>query len=400
MDSAVQSLGLLMLMAGLVAMLARRFHFPYTVGLVFAGMGLALMPWQVRVEMTRELVFSALLPPLIFEAALFLPWRELKKDIAPILAMATLGLALAAAATAVGMVYLAGWPWMSAAIFGALIAATDPVSVIAAFKESGVTGRLRMLVEGESLSNDGTAAVIFALLIAVHQGMEPSALGVLKNAGAIVGGGLGIGAAIGLGALFLAGRTDDHLVELTFTTVAAYGSFLLSEHLGCSGVLATLTAGLVIGSQRHHGALTSKGAEAIESFWEFAAFLANSLIFMLIGVEEMRQDFNALMGVSLTAIAVVTLGRALAVYPVLALFWGAKLRVPMKSQHVLFWGGLRGAMALALAIGLPADLPMRSSIITVTFAVVAFSLLVQGLSMKMFLRRMGVSDGGKGPAGE
>lgn len=394
MENTVQNLSLLVVLAALVAMLARRFNFPYTIGLVAAGMGLAAMPWGLEVEMTRELIFSALLPPLIFEAALFLPWKELKKELAPVLAMATAGFLLAAGATALGMAYFASWPWIAAAVFGVLIAATDPVSVIATFKEAGVKGRLRILVEGESLSNDGMAAVCFALLMGVFQGLSPAAGGV---AGAVaqtvlttVGGGIAIGGAIAALSLFLAGKTDDHLVELTFTSAAAYGSFLLAEHWHCSGVLATLTAGLVIGSQGHHGALTQKGAEAIESFWEFAAFVANSLIFMLIGVQEMRQDFNAAIGVSLIAIVVVTLGRALTVYPVLALFSRSKGAVPARHQHILFWGGLRGAMALALAMGLPADMPLRETIVTVTFAVVAFSLVVQGLSMKWLLRKMGV----------
>lgn len=388
MENTVQNLGLLVLLSCVVAMIARRCKFPYTVGLVVAGMLLSLMPWGLQINMTRELIFSALLPPLVFEAALFLPWKELKKELAPVLAMATVGFVLAAAATAVGMMYFADWPILPAAIFGVLIAATDPVSVIATFKEASVGGRLRMLVEGESLSNDGMAAVCFVLLVGIAQGIELSAGGIAQSILLTVGGGLAVGALIGWGALFVAGKTDDHLVELTFTTAAAYGSFLLAEHWHCSGVLATLTAGLIIGSQRHHGALTEKGAESIESFWEYAAFVANSLIFMLIGVQEMKQDFNSVIGVSLIAIVVVTLGRAFAIYPVLWCFSRSHLKVDMRDQHILFWGGLRGAMALALAMGLPENLPYRETIVTVTFAVVAFSLVFQGLSMKPLLRKL------------
>ena len=205
----------------------------------------------------------------------------------------------------------------------------------------------------------------------------------------MIGSGILCGSAVAFGALLLAGRTDDHLVEITFTTVAAYGSFLLAEHFALSGVLATITAGLVMGNFKSLNAISERGREAVHAFWEYAAFVANSLIFLLIGMHEAHQNFLAIWLPACTAIALVTLGRALSINPCCLMFSGSSLRVTMKHQHVLFWGGLRGALALALALGLPAEIPRREEIITISFAVVAFSVFVQGPTIGPLLRRTG-----------
>jgi len=204
-----------------------------------------------------------------------------------------------------------------------------------------------------------------------------------------MGGGILCGGTVALGALLLAGRTDDHLVEITFTTVAAYGSFLLADHFGLSGVLATITAGLVMSNFKPLDGISARGKEAVQAFWEYAAFVANSLVFLLIGMHEAHQNFIAIWLSAGAAIALVTLSRALAIYPCCLFFSRSSLRVTWKHQHVLFWGGLRGALALALALGLPADIPLREEIITISFAVVAFSVFVQGLTMATLLRRIG-----------
>jgi len=171
--------------------------------------------------------------------------------------------------------------------------------------------------------------------------------------------------------------------------VAAYGSFLLAERLHFSGVVATIAAGLLMGNSRRFGALSERGREAVLAFWEYAAFAANSLVFLLIGMQEAGQNFVAVGKPLVVALAFVTLGRAVAVYPLCGLFGRSALRVSLPHQHLLFWGGLRGALALALALGLPAQTPQRAEIVTVSFGVVAFSVFVQGLTMKPLLRRAG-----------
>lgn len=391
MELSIAKIGLLLVIAAFVAMLARRFHFPYTVGLLIAGIGMAFFPFIPTIELTKELIFTALLPPLIFEAALFLPWKELKQVMPSSITIASFGLLFSAIATGLGMFYLLDWPIYAAAVFGVLIAATDPVSVIATFKEAGVKGNLKILVESESLFNDGVAAVLFGLAIALASSSQSlSAVGIVLNMAYVIGGGLLIGLAVGVTALYVLSKTTDHLIELTFTTIGAYGSFMLAEHFHCSGVLATLATGLMVGNLGHIKAISARGNEAIENFWEFAAFIANSIIFLLIGLYEAKRFDQNLLMASVCAIVLVLLGRMVAIYPVAALFRNTKYHIPPTYQHIMVWGGLRGALALALALGLPNDMVYRSQIITVTFVVVGFSILVQGITITPLLRHFGI----------
>jgi CPA1 family monovalent cation:H+ antiporter len=379
----------LLLVAAIVAILTQRVRLPYSVGLVLAGIILSLFPFSPRVELTRDLLFGTLLPPLIFQAALVLNWKQLRRDLPVIAALATVGVPLSALVTAGGMHAWAHWPWLSALIFGILIAATDPVSVIAVFREARVGGRLRLLVESESLFNDGTAAVGFSMLVFLAGGHFLNGPRVFSVLLATIAGGIACGAAIAGVALLLVRRTQDHLVELTFTTVAAYGSFIVAEYFKVSGVLATLTAGLLFGNLGRLGPLSQRGKEAVMAFWEYIAFLANSLIFLLLGMQQARLNFQQA-GLSIfLAIGLVLVGRGVAVYPTCLLFSRSSWRVSPSHQHVLFWGGLRGGLALALALGLPQGLPFRDQIVYASFAVVAFSIFVQALTMRPLLRRLG-----------
>jgi CPA1 family monovalent cation:H+ antiporter len=381
-------LDLLLLISAIVAIVTRRLHLPYATGLVAAGMCLAAVPFASKVDITKDLIFTVLLPPLVFEAAFRIPWTELRRDLAIIVVLATAGVILSAAVTALGMHYLAGWEWLSCAIFGVLIAATDPVSVIAIFREAGAHGRLLLLVEAESLFNDGTAAVAFAVVTAFAAGQGIAPLAVAPMAVVMIGGGIMCGVVVAACALLLTGRTDDHLVEITVTTVAAYGSSLLAERFHLSGVLATLTAGIIMGNSKP-GVISVRGREAVVAFWEYAAFVANSLVFLMIGMRTAPRDLLVFWFAAVVAILLVTLGRALAIYPCCLLFSRGKRPVSRRHQHILFWGGLRGALALALALGLPPDIAGRQHVITVSFAVVAFSIFVQGLTTKPLLHRLG-----------
>ena len=376
------------MVAAIVGVLARRLRIPYSVGLVLAGIALAFVPYSASLPLTRDLIFTTLLPPLVFEAAFQLPWKPLRRDLPVILLLATVGVLLAAALTTVGMHYAAGWPWLSALVFGVLIAATDPVSVIAAFKECGIHGRLRILMEAESLFNDGTAAVAFGIAVALALGQHSSAFEIARTLAVIVGGGIASGALVAGAILLLAGSTEDRLIELTFTAVAAYGSFLLAEHFHLSGILATVTAAIILGNIGPLGAITGKGRESVEAFWEYAAFVANSLIFLLLGLQLAHQKFSTLWFPAAAAVVIVILGRALAVYPICWLFSRSSLRVEWEHQNLLFWGGLRGALALALALGLPSEMPLRYDIINVSFAVVASSIFLQGLTIPPLLRKV------------
>ncbi|HVY92748.1 MAG TPA: cation:proton antiporter [Bryobacteraceae bacterium] len=386
-DRTFENALLLLLIASVVAMLSRRLRLPYSAGLVAAGLTFAALPFTPHLKLTRDLIFTALLPPLLFEAALCLNWRQVQRDFRLIGTLATLGVVISGAITAAGMHLLANWEWSAALVFGALIAATDPVSVIATFRDAKAHGRLLVLIESESLFNDGTAAVAFAVVVAIVGGQSVTTADVAAMLVRMIGGGVLCGAAVGAAASLLAWRTQDHLVEITLTTVAAYGSFLLADHLGTSGVLATISAGLAMASSTRRGVISPRGQEAVLAFWEYAAFVANSVIFLLIGVSGEGREFAIVPAIA--AVAVVLVSRAAAIYPCCALFIRSESRVKMKHQNAMFWGGLRGALALALALGLPESISRRNEIEMVSFAVVAFSVFVQGLTMTPLLRRIG-----------
>lgn len=387
------ALGLL-IVAILVAIVARRLALPYTVGLVAAGAVLALSRIDFGIVLTHDIIFELILPPLLFEAALNIHWHELRRDLTPVLVLSILGVVISAAIVSAGMTWIFGWPIAAALIFGVLIAATDPVAVIAMFKDTGIGGRLRLLVESESLFNDGVAAVLFGLILSWAAGGAWSSSSAALSLVTVSGGGIVLGAAAGIAGIFLAGRTADHLTEAAITLVTAYGAFLLAEHFHFSGVLATVTAGLVTGGMGLRGSQTGRGLSGaardfILEFWEFAAFLANSLVFLLIGVAVARIDFRAVGTLALIgAILLVLLGRAATVYPLSLLFRASRLSIGIAEQHVLWWGGLRGALALALALALPPAIPMRDTIVIATFAVVGFSVVIQGLTMPWLLKRL------------
>lgn len=385
---SIPELGLVLLVACLAAIVSRRLRLPYSVGLMLAGMGLALTPVGINLPLSRDLIFTVFLPPLVFEAAVQMKWKRFRRELPATLLLAFPGVILAAAIVAAGVHFWLGWSWIGAGLFGVLIAATDPVAVIAAFKETPVDARLRTIVQSESLLNDGVAAVGFAVLLSVLAGDSggPMALGIAalwSIAGAVLTGG-----AVALLLLLLSGRTADHLVEITLTTLAAYGSFLLAERLGASGVLASLTAGLVMGNLGWTGYISEQGRGHVLAFWQYAAFLANSVVFILIGSHEAHQRLALFSGAAAVAVVLVIMARGLTVYPLAALLSGTRLRIPWRYRHVLFWGGLRGALALALALALPATVAERGEIVVAAFAVVAFSVLVQGLTMPWLIRRL------------
>jgi CPA1 family monovalent cation:H+ antiporter len=383
---SVNEIGLVLLVACVVAMLSRRLRLPYSVGLVIAGIGLAFVGGVTNLALTSQTIYTVLLPPLIFEAALQLEWRPFRDNLPVSLTLAFPGVALTGAVIAIGMRLLAGWSWLSAAMFGALIAATDPVSVVAAFKEMKVEPRLSLLVETESLLNDGAAAVAFAILVSATEGSVAHASTIAATLLWMVLGGVTVGAVVSSALVFLSGRTEDHLVEITLTTIAAYGSFLIAEHFHMSGILASLAAGLVVGNVGRLGSISSAAREHILSFWEYAAFLANSVVFILIGGYVAQQGTRIFTLSAAIAIGLVLLGRILAVYPLCALFARSALKVDIRYQHVLVWGGLRGALALALALAIPDSVPEKGTIIAAAFAVVAFSIFVQSLTMPAVIR--------------
>ncbi len=372
----------LLFVATIVGVIARQIRMPYTIGLVIMGLVIALLP-IVKVEVPRSLTLGLLVPPLIFEAAFHLNFNDLRRNLPPILAWAIPGVLLTMFIVAGIVNRITGITLTLALVFGALVAATDPVAVIALFSTIGVPKRLQVLLEGESLLNDGTAIVIVGLMTTVALTGEFSLLNSVIDFVRTAGGGLLVGLVLGALVSQMISRIDDHLIETTLTTVLAFGAYLIAEEIfHVSGVLAVVAAGLVNGNIGPRG-MSPTTRIVVFNFWEYAGFLANSFAFLLIGIQIELTDLARNWELILAAILAILVARAIVVY---GLAWIGR-DIPLKWQHVLYWGGLRGAISLALALGLPASLAARTEIQLMTFGVVVFTLLVQGLSMGPLVRR-------------
>jgi CPA1 family monovalent cation:H+ antiporter len=375
----------LLLIVSVVAILGRRFRLPYTVALVLAGLGLSLRS-SLNIELTPGLILSLFLPPLVFEAAFHLNFDELRANLSTIVLLAIPGVVLNMFLVGGVMTFGAGMSVSLALVFGALIAATDPVAVVAIFRKLGVPKRLEVLLEGESLLNDGTAIVIFTMAVAALATGSFNLVSGITDFILVAGGGLIIGFLLGWMVSRLISQIDDYLVETTLTTVLAFGSYLLAEQLHVSGVLAVVAAGLVNGNIGPRG-MSPTTRIVVFNFWEYMAFLANSAVFLIIGLQL---DLPALLDnwqVILWAIAAVLVSRIVVVYGLSRL--GREM--PSAWRHVLFWGGMRGGIALALALSLPATLGVQRQMLTVmAFGIALFTILGQGLTMDGLLRRLGI----------
>jgi CPA1 family monovalent cation:H+ antiporter len=402
-NSSVEFLIWLLIAASVIAVIARRIGIPYTVALVFGGLLLSAVHLRALAPLhqgnrpnwlTPDVILTLFLPALLFEGSLKIELRHIKTDIVPLLLLANLGVLIATLVTGLVIYYAIGMSLIVALLFGSMVSATDPISVLSIFKEVAVDERLSVIVEGESLLNDGTAVALFQILLASAVG---GGVGLVWGAGqfllSVVGGAL-LGLALGYFVSKLTKRIDDAQIEITFTTILAYGTFLLARHLHLSGVIATVAAGLVIGNFAATTAMSARTLTALRSFWEYASFIINSLVFLLIGLEVRLGGVLREWKPILIAIAAIFIGRILSVYTLVPFSNLFSKRIPFVWQHVLVWGGLRGALSLALALSLDSTFPYRDQILNLTFGVVVFSILVQGLSIKPLLRMLRLAPGG------
>lgn len=388
---------LLFLTATAVALVTKRFRLPYTVALVLTGLGLGAINAFEPLHLTKDLLFAVFLPGLVFEAAFHIEFAEFWQNRRAVLALAIPGVGASVGLTAliltpvVGAFGLAvGFDWRYALVFAAIIAATDPIAVVSLFRSLGAPKRLGLLVESESLLNDGTAVVFFTLILAFVTGAPVTIAGMAFDFVVVVGAGAIVGAAVGLAASYVIRWVDDAMLEITVTTLAAYGSFLAAEHFHVSGVIATVVAGLICGNFGARTGMSPTTRVAVEVFWEYLAFALNSLVFLLIGFEVHLDALLAIWPAILAAFVAVTAGRGIVIVTVGALLSRTRERIPRAWWPVLTWGGLRGGLSMVLALGLPADFPNRELLVAMTFGVVILSILGQGLSMAPLLRGLGI----------
>jgi CPA1 family monovalent cation:H+ antiporter len=379
----------LLLIVTLVALGVQRLRIPYTVALVVVGLVISSAQ-PVGIDIPPELILALLIPPLVFEAAFHLNLSVLWRNLPFILLLAVPGVMLTMIVVGGVVAWGTVLPLPLALVFGALVAATDPVSVVAMFKRGGSPQRLAVIVEGESLLNDGTAIVVFNLAIASALtgsfGLGQAVVQFIS----VSAGGVIIGVGLGWLTSRLIAQIDDDLIETTLTTVLAFGSYVVADYLHCSGVLAVVAAGLVCGSLGPRG-MSPTTRIVLYSFWDYVAFLANSLVFLLIGLNVSMMSLLAAWLPVICAIAAVLIARAVIVY---GLGWlGNHLAEPMPTSwlHVINWSGLRGAICLVLALTLPAALGTDLDLLReMAFGVVLFTLVVQGTTMGTLVRRLRV----------
>lgn len=394
-DTVPTFLGLLMV-ATLVAALVRQTRFPYEVALVLVGLALALVPGVPHAEITPRVILTVFLPILLFHGAYNLSLRELRASLPLVAFLALPGVVFTSAIVGVALHLLAAFPWTTALLFGTIVGATDPVSVLAVFGRVGAPRRLTTIVSGESLLNDGTALVLFSVVLGIATGGQFSIAGGAVQLLVMLAGSMVLGGAIGLAGAQALRHVDDALVEISLTVIIAYGGYLLAAALGISGPLATVAAGVLFGTRGEQVMSPATRLQA-SAVWEFLDFLTNSLLFLLMGLAVRGAAVapggrlgSALLIPLLIALPTVVLSRVVVVLLTRSLFAAARRPLPRGWTPVLVWAGLRGAVSLAAALSLPPRLADRDLLVLLTFGTVLFTLLAQGLTIAPLLGWLGL----------
>lgn len=390
----------LLLLACVVAIASKRVtHLPYTIFLTLIGLVVGVLhigPEIAETGFGHDLIFFVFLPPLLFQGAFHMNLNRLLKQFWPIVCFAVPGVVVSTLMVGGLIGWLGGISsLMVAMLFGALISPTDPVSVLALFREVGAPEDLKTLVEGESLFNDATGVVLFTIILKAV--LEGQGLGVGEAAYEFVkvsGGGLLLGAGLGWLVFTIMRYLEDHLLENTLCLVLAYGAFWLSEVMYLSGVIATVMAGLMMGNYGRRLSMSEKTTETIETFFESIDFLINALLFILIGLELREVPGAVPWRTVFVAVPAMLIGRAVVSYSFWWLLNLAGTKRPSKWKHILFWGGLRGSIPIALLLQLPAEGLLeewRPALLIAGFGCVFFSLVVQGITMGPLMRKLGLS---------
>lgn len=402
--TGVELLVVLLAALVLVAFVVRRVRLPLSIALVLSGLAVAILaPGSISVS--PDIVLFALLPGLVFEAAFRLRLDDLRRVAGRVLILAVPGVVVVALIVAAGLRLGAGMPLQLGFVLGAILAATDPVAVVSAMRQAGAPRQLATLVEAESLFNDGTGVMLFSLAVAGLSGELALGDELVTFVVAIVLSVV-IGVAVGWVATRFLALVDDPPLELTITLLVAYGTYLLADALGQSGIIATVTAGIILGTYGR-GAMGGRMRDQVDTVWEFVAFVLTAIVFLLIGLTT---SFRDLVGAVLPiSVAVVSLfvGRIFVIYgwigglrllaargPNLpralrfaASEWHHLATMPVGWLHVASWAGLRGAIAFALALAIPTDVPDRALLQEITFGVVLFTVVVQGAAAQWVMAR-------------
>ncbi|MFI5260095.1 MAG: cation:proton antiporter [Candidatus Limnocylindrales bacterium] len=381
----------------LVALVSARLRLPYTVALVLVGLAISALPIHEGVELSPALAVTVLLPGLVFEAAYRLDGDELRRTFGGVALLAVPGVIVTAAVVAIILNVATGLPLNEAFLVGAIVSATDPVAVVSTMSRLSAPTRLVTLVDAESLFNDGTAALVFAVAVAALASQPPTlADNTLQFA-------VGLLSSVVIGAMsgFLISRvlktTSDHLIELTLTLLAAYGTYLVADLVHQSGIIASVVAGIFVGTYGRREGISPRAQEAIDVVWEFLAYVLSGAAFLLVGLAIPLGTLAAAAISIAWGVAAVLIGRAVVVYGVLggaaqlSRRIGDAASLPLSWLHVMNWTGLRGAVATALALSIPDGTADRELLQGIAFGIVLFTLVVQGTTAGRVLRWAGVA---------
>ena len=386
----VSTLILLLLVATVVALVTRWLRIPYVIGLVLAGLAIPKQALPHSIGLNPDVILNLFLPILIFEASINTDVSRLRGTIKTILLLAGPGVIISATITSALLKFGLGLEWITACAVGVVLAPTDTVSVIATFRNVSVPSRLATIVEGESLFNDGVALVLLSLVTSVHlQGSFSIVGGITQIFIACVGGSV-LGLGLGYLCIGLFRQLDDSLSKMLLTVAVSLGTFQIGNILGVSSAIAVVIAGLVIGNLGFRTTSASSKVTLL-NFWEYAGFGVNTFIFLFVGIEI---DSPVLLGLIPTALFVILayqIGRSFAIYPLLWILRMFERSLPLKWQHILIFGNVKGSLSMALAISLPFTLPDRMQMIALVFSTVFVSLVSQGLSLTSLVRWLQLS---------
>ena len=416
---SVSFVAILVIACGM-ALLAKRLKVPYTVLLVVAGLAVSLLldgaPWLrehlEKIKLKPELLLQVFLPILLFEAAFHVDLKSFLNNRRAILFLAIPGVIIGMVLTTAVFVPVAklirgDMMWQVGLVTAAMLAATDPISVVALFKEFTVAKRLGIIVEGESLINDGIAVVLFGVVVKITADSLGLTIPTLHDPGENVQAlhvigvflrevflGTALGVAVGLAMSYLTSKVNDHLIEVALTAIAAYGSNVAAMQLHASGVIAVVVCGMMVGNVGAKHGMSPTTREAVFSFWEFAAFMANSFVFILIGLEIRLSELWADAGLIVAFFVIMILVRSVTVFGVHNLVRREDLRLKKPWLPVITWSGVRGSLSMVMAMMLVASESegetTRKLILNLVFGVVLLSILLQGTTIEWLMKRVGL----------
>ncbi len=389
MAHTLEALMLILALGSAVAIGAKRVGVPYNVALVLVGLVGALLALP-SYTLDPDLVLVGMLPVLVFDGSLSANLDHLREARSPILALAIPGVALSLFGTAILATWALELPFSTALVLGALLAITDTVSVLLAFRAVRVPQRLAAIMEGESLFNDGTALVLVSTTAAIAAGETTSAIHVSRSLVVALAGGVAFGVALGaIGSLVLR-AVPDHLTAVLVTIVLVFATSLGAESVHASPVIAVVIVGLMVGRAARRS-LQPSGVLALHGFWETIGFALNVFVFLLAGMQLDPSELLAEASAIAIAVAALHLGRALAVYGSFgALNLVTKQRVPVRWQHVMLLGNIKGTLSMAAVLALPQSVPLRDRLVTIVFGVTVVTLLGQALPFERLLRLLGL----------